>query len=232
MPKRFSAWIALAILLPGAMAALVSAHSLYSEYGPIPSLTGAPAIGGSDPEFDCTLCHQDFARPCGPDPCNLNTPGGGVEILDMPADYVPGIAVPLRVRLWSDSTLSAPGHDWGFQITAVREEDGAGAGTWILPDPDTLEIVQGLPPFESRSYLEHTILGARDGLAGSVEWAFSWMPPNGNQGKVIFCVGAAACNDNEEPGAGDFVYTVRETLTVTPVPVIRASWGALKSKYR
>ena len=230
--KPIVTWGAVAILVSGIAAALVSAHGLDSAHGPIASVTGAPSLGGLDAEADCTLCHQDFENPCAPDPCNLNTPGGAVEILDLPEEgYVPGIAISLRVRLRTDSTLASPARRWGFQLVAVSEGSGQGTGTWVL-DPDTLDVVTGSDPYASRQYLVHQYEGTRPGLAGPIEWTMAWMPPESNEGNIIFCAAGNATNGNEEPGLGDFVFTSRETLPPSIVPVRPVSWGSLKSRYR
>jgi hypothetical protein len=189
-------------------------------------------VGGADAESDCTLCHQDFENPCLPDPCNLNTPGGGVEILDLPESYLPGEPIPLRVRLWTDSTLAHPARKWGFQITAVRENNGEGSGDWQLSNPDTFLVDQGGAPFETRSYLMHQSAGTRSGLAGPIEWSFTWNPPAGNDGRIIFCVAGNATDGNAEPGPGDFVFTARDTVPPSVVPVLPVSWGALKKRFR
>lgn len=229
--KSAVVWLVCILLTAGIAAAIVSAHENQSSYGPIASVTGAPAIGGADAESDCTLCHQDFANPCDPVPCNLNTPGGGVEILDLPAYYTPGMSIPMRVRLWSDSTLVYPDRRWGFQITAVRQSNGQGSGTWQIPDPDSLEILTGSTPFDTRTYVTHQRPGTRYGLAGPVEWSFTWTPPESDEGPVIFCVAGNAGNGNEEPGAGDFVFTAVDTLPSNAVPTLPLSWGALKRRF-
>lgn len=232
MRRSLALWGAVLALAVASAAALVRANDLHFADSPPTSMTGAPAIGAIGAESDCTLCHQDYSNPCSPLPCNLNTPGGGVEILDLPADYLPGSAIPLRVRLWTDSTLSSPTREWGFQITSVRESDGAGAGTWIVPDPDTLHTLMGSAPFDTRSYLQQSRPGIRPGLAGPIEWSFSWMPPGGNEGKVIFCLAGNAANGNNEPGGSDFVFTFTDTIGPSAVSARSIRWGALKAKYR
>src|SRR5436309_9037014 len=67
--------------------------------GPPISRTGAPAIGGKPAEGLCTMCHDlSFA----------NDGTGKVEILDLPASYVPGQVYPLRVRLSSTANQEYP----------------------------------------------------------------------------------------------------------------------------
>jgi hypothetical protein len=224
--RRLLALIVLLVtLVPLAFAGKGSYFSLQ------PSHTGAFAIGSVPAETNCTYCH--FDRNNAPNGANLNTPGGGVEILDLPQYFVPGRIYPLRVRLFTDSTLADPGRLWGFQITAVRAFDGSGIGTFIQPSPDSLQIVSGtLQEFSSRSYLEHTVYDTRDGLVGPVEWHFSWQaPPNEQKGDVYFFCAGNAGNGDFDPG-GDFIFTTADTIIDTTTAVRSVSWGALKSRYR
>ena len=57
---------------------------IQSEFGPLPSVTGAPKIRAKPAESNCTECHLPTEG------SNLNTPGGKVEILDLPATYTAG----------------------------------------------------------------------------------------------------------------------------------------------
>jgi hypothetical protein len=101
--------LAFPVLLLGAWIALAAGHSAHR---PDPSLTGAPAIGSTPGEPDCSACHDN------PSWSNVNTPGGAVEILDLPVfaadgkngnagDYVYTAAdtvrvdpVPVRLASW------------------------------------------------------------------------------------------------------------------------------------
>ncbi len=224
MLRRFPLFLPAAALAAAVTLAFASARF---RNGPLPSETGAPAIGGTPEEPDCTLCHSNFSWN------NLNTPGGAVEILDLPETYLPGQTYALRVRLGSDSTVAYPGRRWGFQLTAVRASDGEGAGSFVLPDPDTLQILPGDPsePWPTRSYVEHTRRGTRDGLASPVEWSFTWEAPAMPQGSVIFFCAGNAADGTGDPG-GDFVFTAADTVKIDPTPVVQISWGRLKARYR
>lgn len=201
-----------------------------SEHGPLPSYSGAPAIRSKPAELNCTLCHLNFEWN------NLNTPGGAVEILDLPATYTAGQTYRFRVRLSTDSTAAYIGRNWGFQLTAVRASDGEGCGTFILDDADTLQIVSGADggfPVElaSRRYVQHTLLGVRDGIASPVEWAFSWRAPDAPEDTALFFCAANAANGSLDP-SGDFIFTAAETVLDLTTPVKPVSWGALKRRYR
>lgn len=224
--------VAWGLLVLGAATALGGSGRSHSAGGPEPSHTGAVALGGSEAEGNCTVCHQDFGNPCFPDPCNLNTPGGRVEILDLPVDYLPGQTYSLRVRLQSDSTITSPDRLWGFQMTSVRASDGAGVGAWVLPDPDTLQVVMGNFPFETRAYVEHRYAGTRMGLSSPIEWKMDWTAPNQNEGTIHFFVAGNATNGDGSPGPGDFVYTNRDSVPVSETPARRIAWGDLKHRYR
>ena len=219
--------LALAALAPLAL----GSGGVLSEWGPLPSYTGAPAIAGKPAESNCTACH--LPPEGGGD--NLNTPGGAVEILDLPPTYSAGETYRLRVRLSTDSTAAFPGRDWGFQLTAVRASDGEGIGTFILDQPESLAIVSGAdsghPEFASRFYVQHTIIGDRDSLAGPVEWTFSWRAPDTPQDTAFFfCAGNAT--DKSWSPSGDFIFTARETVLDLTTPVRAVTWGAVKKRYR
>ena len=201
-----------------------------SEFGPSPSYTGAPAIRSKPAESNCTLCHFN------PEWNNLNTQGGAVEILDLPATYTAGQSYRIRVRISTDSTAVHPDRDWGFQLTAVRASDGEGCGTFVLDGPDTLQIVSGADgghPVElaSRRYVEHTMLGARNGIASPVEWTFSWQAPATPEDTAFFFCAGNASNGSMDP-SGDFIFTAAETVLDITTPVRPVSWGALKRRYR
>lgn len=216
---------------PRALAALVmiagtvslAVAGTLSSSGPDASHTGAPAVATKPAEFNCSICHLA-------DWDNVNTPGGAIEILDLPANYTPGQTYPLRIRIHSDSTAFFPGHEWGFQITAVRASDGEGCGTFLV-DPDTLRVRLGEAPFDTREYAEQGANGIRDGLEGPIEWNLAWRAPAGTEGTVLlYCAGVAA-NDSHDPG-GDLVFTSSATLADATTPARSLTWGSLKARFR
>jgi hypothetical protein len=217
-----------ALVLPGLIfIASLSLAAGKSQLGPLASHTGAPAIGPRFAESLCTECHFNLDPPY----IKVNTPGGQVEILGVPAMYDAGQSYALTVRLDSDSTRTDVGRKWGFQITAIRASDGEGCGSFVLPDPDTLQLINGDTTFVSREYVEHTYLATRDSLDGPVTWTFGWKAPNPPEGKVYFYCAAVAGNGSEEP-SGDFVYTTADSAEDVTTPVARTSWGNIKARYR
>jgi len=226
--RRFGAALTPLALVVGVTVAMSSAH--YSS-GPLPSKTGAPSVGGLPSESNCTQCHLTFGD--GGPVNNLNTPGGYVRILDLPSMYVPGNTYTVRVRLWSDSTVADTARRWGFQCTAVKAGDGAGAGSFEVRNVDSLQVIAADPsePWPTRSYVEHTFNGIHAGEAGPGEWTFHWHAPAQPSGAVYFFVAGNAANGSQDP-SGDWIFTAADTMQDTTTAVRPVSWGGLKARWR
>ena len=228
---RLNAATAASALIVAAFASLAAGGGLLAESGPVPSFTGAPAIAGLPAEGDCTTCHLSAAG--GAD--NLNTPGGAIEILDLPGTYDAGATYRLRVRLATDSTAAYPGRKWGFQLTAVRAGDGEGIGTFVLDDAESLAVTLGsdgfFPELASRRYVQQKSAGTRVGLGGPVEWTFSWRAPDA-PGDTVFFYGAGNAANGDQSGDGDFVFTARDTVLDATTPARPVTWGEVKRRYR
>jgi hypothetical protein len=187
-----------------------SAIAFAFSTGPPLSRTGMPAVGGKPAEGLCTVCHNQ-------NPSNDGT--GQVEILDLPVFYTPGQVYPLRVRLSSSATQDYPERKWGFQMTAVYQSNGLGAGTWNIPEtpPDSLRrdtyATTSSSTWKTRVYITHTSPSTRKGQPSPVEWSFAWVAPPVDSGTVIFAVGGNAANgDSASAGTDDHIYTKRDTV--------------------
>jgi hypothetical protein len=214
------------IVRASAVASIVfgSAIAFAFSTGPPLSRTGAPPIGGKPGEALCTLCHNLNAP---------NLPGGQVEILDLPNSYAPGQTYPLRVRLTSTANEAYPDRKWGFQLTAVYEANGLGAGTWVLPTSPPEDVLLkntyssgSTSTFKTRVYISHVSASTRTGLPSPVEWSLSWVAPPIDSGTVIFlAAGNAANGDGGSLGTDDHIYTGRDTVlgpSVVGVPYPRS----------
>lgn len=184
--------------------------------GPPLSRTGAPSVGGKPAEALCTVCHNLNAP---------NMPGGQVEVLDLPDHYTPGQIYPLRVRLTSTANESYPERKWGFELTAVYQANGLGAGTWIIPTAgdDSLRRATydsgSSSTFKTRTYISHTSPSTHKGWPSPSEWSFAWVAPPVDSGTVLFFVaGNAANGDSTSLGTDDHIYTGRDTV-LAPVQV-------------
>lgn len=210
-----------------ACAALAAGASLALAFssGPPASRTGAPAVGGVAAEANCTACHTGFA---------LNTAGATLEILDVPASYITDSLYTLRVRMTS---TFAPPRRWGFQITAVRDADGQGAGTFDVTGLTTVQIVAGTTVYASRRYVEHTSAGTFPLNNGPVEWTFRWRAPATNLGRIRFFAAGNAAN-NSSTNAGDRIYTTsaqsdpHPLLDARPLAADDALEGAAPNPFR
>jgi hypothetical protein len=186
---------------------LASGASLAMAFssGPPAARTGAPAVGGVVAEATCTACHMTFP---------LNAPGATLEILDVPQFYIPNQTYPLRVRLTS---TFAPPRRWGFQITAVRDADGQGVGTFDIGASTTLQIVNGAGTFATRRYVEHLSAGTFPNNNGPIEWSFNWVAPSTDLGRIRFFAAGNAANNNSA-NTGDHIYT--QSAQTDPHPLL------------
>lgn len=190
-----------------AVLAVIAAGATFAfalSTGPAASRTGAPLVGGVAAESNCTQCHGGFA---------LNTPGATLEILDAPEFYVPGTQYTLRVRMTS---TFAPPRRWGFQITAVRESNGQGSGTFDITGFAGIQILNGSGVYASRRYVEHLSAGTFPLNNGPVEWTFRWTAPATNEGRIFFFAAGNAAN-NSNNNSGDHIYTQRDTTDINPL---------------
>lgn len=198
---------------------LGSGVALAFDGDPPTSNTGAPAIGGKAAEGVCRDCHNDFA---------LNT-GGTIELLNAPAYYQPGTVYTMTVRLTSGQTAADAGRVWGFQLTAVRNSDGNGAGTFADVAGQGTMIASGSGTFASRSYIE-VGTGNRAGVASPVEWQVRWTAPNPGVGRISFFMSGNAA-DGASGNNGDWIYTGSFTSDDI-TPTLPATWGGIKTSYR
>ena len=204
------------------LAAGVVVASVQFSSGPPAARTGAPLTGGVMAETDCSSCHSS----------TVNVPGGSVEILDLPATYLPGQTYAVRVRLQSDATVADPDRRWGFEITAIRVNDGQGAGTFLISTPD-LQIKPGNAAgvFASRSYVEHTSTGTHTGETSPVTWTFQWQAPATAAGSILFCAAGNAADGTGGTG-NDHIYTTVLPVPIDPTPIASTTWGRLKQRFR
>lgn len=189
-----------------------------SSLGPLLGRTGAPALGTHPAEPTCNDagCHSG-------NPLNVN----GVLEIQGPRGYVPGSTYTIVVRLTSSANQASPVRRWGFQLTAVSEADGTGAGSFFSP---TLLVSRSDPKSGGRPYISHDIDTLMQGAASPVQWSFTWTAPDRNVGTVgLYAAGNAANGDQNN--TGDTIYTASATVPVSPTPAQPATWGGLKARF-
>jgi len=180
--------------------------------GPPVQTTGAPQIGSMAEEATCAKagCHVGS-------PVNSE---GKLEILGLPATYVPGMEYPLIIRLTSNPSATTP--RWGFELTNARLSDGIGSGTLIGAGLN-LNLVN------QRTYISQNVSHLYMGQLDSVEWQVTWTAPDPPEGLIGFYAAGTASNGNFS-AQGDLTYTIAETTQNGLVPVRRVTWGQLKSQ--
>lgn len=212
----------LRLVVPAALLTSASLALAYSS-GPPTSETGAISIGLFPRENTCILCHAG-------NPANAAV--GSLQIVGVPNPYEPGTPYTLTVQLASDRTAANATRKWGFEITAIRADDGSGTGTFSVLDPTTTKAVAGSGAFAGRTYVEHTSAGTQTGAASPVSWQVQWTAPNlPAPFRVYFFAAGNAANGNGA-STGDFIYTTVESTTVDVTPTLPTTWGQVKSKYR
>ncbi|CAN5242160.1 hypothetical protein BH20ACI2_BH20ACI2_12120 [soil metagenome] len=170
-----------------------------SASGPSPSFTNAPAEG------NCAACH--IGSP-------LNSGGGSIQILGLPATYLPGQQIPVTVTAAQDDAVI-----YGFQLTAI---DGVGktVGTFTLPNenPPRSQVINNIVQENPRLYVEHTVDGLVDTEFGSNTWTFLWTAPPESAGEIVFYAAGNAANGDGSP-SGDFIYTTSAAIGPGPATI-------------
>jgi hypothetical protein len=165
----------------------------YSEGPPLGS-TGVPAGGGFLAESTCHQCHND--SPVNP------LPSGGIELLGVPARYIPGHTYALRLTVIDPVAIR-----WGFQVTAVTLVDFRGAGT-LSPLPNDLmtQVLSGGPG--GRSYIEQGAVARATGFnhRDRFSWRFQWIAPSSDRGTIAF-YGAGNAANGDGTDMGDHIYS-------------------------
>lgn len=158
-----------------------------SASGPSPSHTGAVS------ESNCTECHTQFP---------VNTGGGSVAIIGVPANYLPNKPYQITVR-----TTLAGATIYGFQATTI-DSIGRRAGTYSFPAvvPPRLQLDEGFAGGYFRQYIEHTVDGIIPQQFDYNTWTFTWTAPASRVGKVTFYAAGNAANSDGSTG-GDYIYT-------------------------
>lgn len=149
----------------------------------------APAgYSGAPGEQTCAAsgCHTGV-----PQSHNLFTMGvsGGVTAYQTSTQY----------NLFVSASTSAPIR--GFQFTAVYD-NGTKAGTLSLSNASLTTLTTGA---NGREYVGH------NGATSNSAWAFRWTAPSTYNGTVYF-YGASLAADGDNTSAGDFTYTLFDSL--------------------
>ena len=115
---------------------------------------------------------------------------------------------------------------WGFELTARQANNTkAQAGAFTPGSDGFTQLVCTQTTFQTEAfgnscpasmplqYIEHTLLGAQNGVRNSASFQFNWTPPASAVGSiVIYVAGNAANGDNNI--TGDHIYLQHYTLSI------------------
>lgn len=161
---------------------------LANASGPPQSRTGAPS------EQTCAMsgCHTGGT---------VNTGGGTLTIVGLPASYSPNQEVDITVTMAQTSRTR-----FGFEATVV-DDQGRKAGDLVLTETARTQLANAAVGSNVRQYIMHTFNGtSANGSANQGRWTFRWRAPQQSVGRVTLYVAANAANNNGDD-TGDLIYT-------------------------
>jgi hypothetical protein len=185
---RFHGWRSSLVLLGLAFPALAWGYSS----GPLNGYAGDPPANRT-----CHSCHSSF---------QVNSGSGTLAVTGLPTGYLPGITYALTVEL----SQAGPSR-WGFELTALREDNGQRAGSLTPDDPARVQL--STDAGTQRDYLKHTTAGTFEGQPNGVTWNIHWSSPAENIGPAQIYVAGNAANSSGSP-FGDYIYTHVYTVPV------------------
>jgi len=141
--------------------------------------------------------------------------------------YVPGETYDIVVTVVQQGRSR-----WGFELTAIDDDEEGGIGTLTTTDGLTQLGAAG-----TRQYIKHKTLGTQEGVAfDSAQWSFKWQAPIEDVGPITFYAAGNATNSSGN-SFGDLIYTTSLTLP-EPAPAamglaaITALLGLARSRRR
>lgn len=170
-------------------------------------------------------CLLALGNSSGANPQNTGAPGeatcGRFTCHNIPANIGPAIPSvffgdsttqgyrPGNTHLVTVSLMTPQSFRNGFQVVAL-DTNAQNAGSWILTDPEAMQIREGLT-LTDRRYVTHTSNGNNRS-----SWQMNWMAPDSVIGPVSFYVAILDANNNGN-NQGDRLYL--DTLMVDHDPL-------------
>jgi hypothetical protein len=178
--------------------------------------TGAPRADNAAVRY-CTNCHGDFT---------INTVGGSVMQIGLPATYTPGTAYPFTVVI----THSASDRlKWGFSIKAVNTTNNFVVGTFSTTNPGVvISGTQGTLNTQQTREMHHSP-AANTAATNSytfvnLKWTAPAVPTVAEQNIKFYVVGVAADGSTDE--TGDYVYNSVSTSSKSTLPITLINFNA------
>jgi hypothetical protein len=177
-------------------------YALTYTNGPPSGNTNAPG------DANCTQCHSGSLVTSGTNWSNItltsNIPSTG---------YVPDSVYTMTLS-HTQSGITR----FGFQLTALKSSGNTKAGTLIVTNSTTTQLLSG-----TRDYIEQTSAGTSG--SGSISWSFNWRAPATNSGDIKFYAAVNASNNNGN-SSGDMILAKNFTYSVSsllPTAIINVS---------
>ncbi len=170
-------------------------HARAFSSGPPAGYTHAPG------ELDCSDCHT--------------TPpsSAGTLTLGLPSKYTPGQTYDITV---THATTDLTRVRWGFEMTVLDSADQkAGA---FSPANDLTQVVNGVGPFPSREYIEHTSKGTFSGQQNGASWTVKWTAPAQDVGPVTFYLAGNQANGDGNSSGDNIFFTFKAITFQPPAP--------------
>ncbi|MDX5321310.1 MAG: PKD domain-containing protein [Bacteroidota bacterium] len=186
-------------------AAYVTLASALSSNNPPSAMTNAPN------ESNCTSCHSGSLNPTPANLANLTLTGAFTG-----GGYLPDSTYTLTLS-YAQSGINK----FGFEITALRTDNDAPAGTFTA-GTGSLKATQSVNG-ATREYLKQSSAGTSG--SGSRSWTFTWQAPSTNVDTITFYAVVNAANGNNNT-SGDQIYAKEFKIApsdLLPTAIIQTS---------
>jgi hypothetical protein len=186
------------------------AGTAYNNY------TGAPRADNAIVRY-CTNCHGDFT---------INTVGGSVMQIGLPASYTPGTAYPFTIVI---NHSAADRLKWGFSIKAVNTTNNFVVGTFSTTNPGVvISGTQGTLNTQQTKEMHHSPAANTPATNtytfANLKWTAPAVPTIAEQNIKFYVVGIAADGSTDE--TGDYVYNSVSTSSKSTLPVTLVNFNA------
>lgn len=142
---------------------------------------------------------------CAKSGCHAGTTNSGVgtnTLTFSAADstYIPGQTYNLSVLVQKAGIAR-----FGFELTALKDSNNRGIGTFVITDATRTQIISAVINSQSRASVTHKTAGTPAITTGNTSWGVNWTAPTTNVGTITFYY-ATNCTNNNNASSGDAIY--------------------------
>lgn len=190
MIKKITIYFSLVFLI------IISSSAINSNPRADTGRTGATGVTCADGS-----CHNSFG---------LNSGGGDVTVIGLPASYSPSTAYPISVKI---NHGAANRLKWGFAIKAVNPTGGAAVGTFSTANTTEVRIASN----EATSNTAPSTAASSTFTFTGITWTSPAAASSPTAVKFFF-VGNAANGDNTR--LNDYIYSGTQTIAILPIKLL------------